>query len=154
MIARRIISFPSLGWQYPFEEMERMVNQMEFLAKAMFGSRPGMRLSPSSVFPAVNITEDKGNYIVRAELPGTKTDEIDLQINSRNLTISGERKIQFEGEEAKYHRREREAGKFSRVIRLPGDIDSNSVEAKMINGILTVEISKSEASKPKQITVN
>ncbi|MGD8365922.1 MAG: Hsp20/alpha crystallin family protein, partial [Desulfobacterales bacterium] len=53
-----------------------------------------------------------------------------------------------------YHRREREAGKFSRVIGLPGDIDSNSVEAKMVNGILTVVISKSEASKPKQISVN
>ena len=154
MIARRMINFPSMGWQNPFAEMERMVQQMDFLTKAMFGGRPEMRLSPSSVFPAVNITEDKDNYFVRAELPGIKTDEVDLQLNGRNLTISGERKIQFEGENAKYHRREREAGKFSRVIDLPGDIDSNSVEAKMVNGILTVVISKSEASKPKQISVN
>jgi HSP20 family protein len=142
MVARRMINFPSTGWQNPFTEMERMVQQMDLLTKAMFGGRPGMRLYPSRVFPAVNITEDKDNYFVRAELPG------------RNLTISGERKIQFEGENAKYHRREREAGKFSRVIGLPGDIDSNSVEAKMVNGILTVVISKSEASKPKQISVN
>jgi HSP20 family protein len=154
MIARRMINFPSRGWQNPLEEMERMINQMDLLTRAMFGGRPEMRLSPSSVFPAVNITEDKGSYIVRAELPGIKTDELDLQINGRNLTISGERKIQFEGEDAKYHRREREAGKFSRAIRLPGDIDSNSVEAKMVNGILTVVMSKSEASKPKQISVN
>ncbi len=153
MIARRMIGFPSMSWQYPFEEMERMVNQMDFLTRAVLGGRPERRLSPSSVFPAVNITEGKGNYIVRAELPGIKTDEIDLQINGRNLTISGERKIQFEGEDAKYHRREREAGKFSRVIRLPGDIDSSSVEANMVNGILTVVISKSEAAKPKQISV-
>jgi HSP20 family protein len=154
MTARRMTNFPSMGWQYPFEEMERMVQQMDFLTKAMFGGRPGLRFYPSRVFPAVNITEDKDNYFVRAELPGIKTDEIDLQINGRNLTISGERNIQFEGENAKYHRREREAGKFSRVIGLPGDIDSNSVEAKMVNGILTVVISKSEASKPKQISVN
>ena len=154
MIARRVINFPSRNWQNPREEMERMINQMGFLTRAMFGGRPEMRLSPSSVFPAVNITEDKGSYIVRAELPGIKTNELDLQINGRNLTISGERKIQFEGEDANYHRREREAGKFSRAIRLPGDIDSNSVEAKMVNGILTVVISKSEAAKPKQISVN
>jgi HSP20 family protein len=154
MIARRMINFPSVGWQYPLEEMERMVNQMDFLTRAMFGDGPGMRLSPSGVFPALNVTEGKDNYIVRAELPGIKTDEIDLQVNGRNLTISGERKIRFEGEDAKYHRREREAGKFSRAIRLPGDIDSNSVEAKMVNGILTVVISKSETSKPKQISVN
>ena len=154
MIARRMINFPSMGWQNPFTEMERMVQQMDLLTKAMFGGRPAMRLYPSRVFPAVNITEDKDIYFVRAELPGIKNDEIDLQVNGRNLTISGERKIQFEGENARYHRREREAGKFSRVIGLPGDIDSNSVEAKMVNGILTVVISKSEASKPKQISVN
>jgi HSP20 family protein len=153
MIARRMINFPSIGWQNPFEKMERMVQQMNLLTKAMYG-RPGMRLSPSRVFPALNITENKDNYFVRAELPGIKTDEIDLQINGRNLTISGERKIQFEGENAKFHRREREAGKFSRVIVLPGDIDADSVEACMVNGILTVDISKSEASKPKQISVN
>jgi HSP20 family protein len=154
MVAKRMINFPSMGWQNPFTEMEQMVQQMDVLTKAMFGGRPGMRLYPSRVFPAVNITEDKDSYFVRAELPGIKANEIDLQVNGRNLTISGERKIQFEGENAKYHRREREAGKFSRVIGLPGDIDSNSVEAKMVNGILTVVISKSEASKPKQISVN
>ena len=154
MLARRMINIPSMGWQNPFEEMERMVQQMDFLTKAMFGGRPGMRFYPSRVFPAVNITEDKDNYLVRAELPGIKTDEVDLQINGRNLTISGERKIQFEGENAKYHRREREAGKFSRVIGLPGDIDADKVDAKMVNGVLTVIISKSETSRPKQITVN
>jgi HSP20 family protein len=133
--------------------MERMIQQMDVLTKAMFG-RPGLRLSPTRVFPAVNITEDKDSFFVRAELPGIKTDEIDLQINGRNLTISGERKIRFEGENAKYHRREREAGKFSRVIGLPSDIDAGRVDAKMINGVLTVEIPKSETSRPKQITVN
>jgi HSP20 family protein len=153
MIARRIINFPSTGWQNPLAEMERMVQQMDLLTKTMFG-RPGMRLFPSRVFPAVNITEDKDNYFVRAELPGIKTDEIDLQVNGRNLAISGERKIQFKGENVKYHRREREPGKFSRVIGLPGDIDPDQVDAKMVNGVLTVKISKSETAKPKQITVN
>ena len=153
MIARRMINFPSTGWQNPFEEMGRMVEQMDVLTKAMLG-RPGMRLSPTRVFPTVNITEDKDNFFVRAELPGIKSDEIDVMVNGRNLTITGERKIQFEGENAKYHRREREAGKFSRVIGLPGDIDADKVDAKMVNGVLTVIISKSETSRPKQITVN
>ena len=91
---------------------------------------------------------------MRAELPGIKAEEIDLQVNGRNLMIAGERKIRSESEKARYHRREREAGKFSRVIGLPGDIDADSVDAKMVNGVLTVEISKSEAAKPKQITVH
>jgi HSP20 family protein len=53
-----------------------------------------------------------------------------------------------------YHRREREAGKFSRVIGLPGDINTDKVDAKLANGMLTVTIAKAEASKPKQITIN
>jgi HSP20 family protein len=153
MIARRMLNFPSMGWHNPFAEIERMARQMDLLNKAMIG-RPQMRWPHPSVFPAVNITEDKDTYFVRAELPGMKAEEIDLQVNGRNLTISGERKIQSEGDNARYHRKEREAGRFSRVIDLPGDIDAGSVVAKMVNGALMVAISKSAASKPKQIPVN
>jgi HSP20 family protein len=70
------------------------------------------------------------------------------------LTIAGERTIPSEGENVRYHRKEREAGKFSRVIGLPGDIDATQVNANMANGMLTVTVAKSEASKPRQITVN
>jgi HSP20 family protein len=74
-------------------------------------------------------------------------------VTANNLAISGERKIGAEEEGARYHRREREAGTFSRMIGLPGDIDPDKVDAKLENGILTVEVSKAEAAKPKQITV-
>jgi len=152
MVARRMYDFPATVWRKPFEEMERMSRQLGLLANAMLGS-PGLPFSPAGVFPAVNITEDKNKYYVRAELPGLKSDEIVLQVSGRNLSISGERKFQSEGENAKYHRREREEGRFSRIIGLPGDVNADSVEANMANGVLTVVISKSDASKPKQITV-
>lgn len=152
MITRRIYNFPAMGWQNPFEEMERMSRQLNLLTNAMFGSA-GLPFSPSGVFPAVNITEDVNKYYVRAELPGLKADEINLQVSGRNLSISGERKIQSEGKNAKYHRREREEGSFSRIIGLPGDLNADNVEANMVNGVLTVAIAKSEAAKPKQITV-
>jgi HSP20 family protein len=58
-----------------------------------------------------------------------------------------------EGKEVRYHRREREAGTFSRVIGLPGEIDPEKVNASLKNGILTVVVSKAEAVKPRQITV-
>ena len=152
MITRRIHNFPAMGWQNPFEEMERMSRQLNLLTNAMFGSA-GVPFSPSGVFPAVNITEDVNKYYVRAELPGIEVDAINLQVSGRNLSISGERKIQSEGKNAKYHRREREEGRFSRIIGLPGDINADNVEAHMVNGVLTVSIAKSEAAKPKQITV-
>ena len=153
MFARRLFDFPSMGWQHRFSDLEHLSRQMDRLTQAAMG-RPGLNWLSAKVFPAVNLTEDKDRYYVRAELPGIKADDLDIQVNGRTLTVSGERTIPSEGEKTRYHRKEREAGKFSRVIGLPGDIDADNVEAKMVNGVLTVAIAKSEASKPKQITVN
>jgi len=117
----------------------------------MFDDTPGQRAS-AGVYPLINLTEDRNNYYVRAELPGVKAEALDIQATANNIAISGERKIAAEGD-ARYHRREREAGSFSRMIGLPGDINSNKVDAKLENGVLTVVIAKAEAAKPKQITI-
>jgi HSP20 family protein len=115
----------------------------------------GTHPMPSAgVFPLTNVTEDNENYYVRSELPGIKSDDLDIQVTEEGISISGERKIPEEGNNARYHRREREAGKFSRLISLSKKVDVNKVEASMENGVLKVTIPKSEASKPRQITVN
>ncbi|MDD3813165.1 MAG: Hsp20/alpha crystallin family protein [Desulfocapsaceae bacterium] len=152
MITRKMMGIPSMGWPLSFDEMERMARQMNWLTGGILG-KPGTSMFSAKVFPAVNISEDKGNYYVRTELPGIWADDINLEITGRNLAISGERKIPSEGENARYHRKEREAGKFSRVISLPGDVEINSVEAKLTNGLLTITIAKAEAARPKQISV-
>jgi HSP20 family protein len=118
----------------------------------MFDTSTGQRVS-AGVFPLVNLTEDKDNYYIRAELPGVKADELDIQVTGNSLSISGERKIAAEEEGARYHRREREAGTFSRVIGLPGEVDMDKVEAKLEDGILRIVVSKAEIAKPKQINV-
>jgi HSP20 family protein len=151
MIYRRLLGFPTWRFRSPFEEIERMRRQMDLLLEDV---RAPFQRAHAGVFPLINLTEDKNNYYVRAELPGVKADELDIQAAANNLAISGERKIEAEEEGAKYHRREREAGKFSRLIGLPGDINPDKVEAKLENGILTVVVAKAEAAKPKQITVS
>jgi HSP20 family protein len=83
-----------------------------------------------------------------------KAEDLGIQIVDKTLTISGERKIPEEGEKIRYHRRERDAGRFSRAIGLPGEIDNGRIEAQMRDGLLTVTIPKAEAAKPKQIAVN
>jgi HSP20 family protein len=118
----------------------------------LFEDMPQQRVS-AGVFPLINLTEDKDNYYVRAELPGVKGEQLDIQVTGKNLAISGERKIAAEEEGARYHRREREAGTFSRMIGLPGDGDANAVEANLENGILSIIVPKAEVAKPKQITV-
>lgn len=153
MFATPMMHLPYTGLRGSLADMEQMMRQMDRMTRNLFDGRRRGYL-PSGVFPAVNITEDGDCYYVRAELPGITADAIELQVNGRNLSISGERRIESEGENARYHRREREAGRFSRVIGLPGDIDADTIEAKMVNGLLTIAIGKSEASKPKKITVN
>ena len=146
---RRFFNVPTYRIRSPWEELHRMRQQLD----QMFDDSPQQRLS-AGVFALINLTEDKDNYYVRAELPGVKGDELDIQVTGKNLAISGERKIAAEEESAKYHRREREAGTFSRMIGLPGEIDSDKVEAKLENGILSIVVSKAEIAKPKQINVS
>jgi len=148
MIYRRFFNVPTYRFRSPWDELHRMRQQLD----QVFDDAPDQRAS-SGVFPLTNLTEDKDNYYVRAELPGVKGDELDIQIASNNLAISGERKIAAEEEGARYHRREREAGTFSRMIGLPGEVDTDKVDANLENGILTVVVPKAEIAKPKQISV-
>ena len=151
MIYRSMFGLPTWRVQSPFDEFDRIRRQMDRLSEAFSGRRPGQ--VTAGVFPLVNLTEDQKNYYVRAELPGLKADELDIQVTANSLSLSGERKIAEEGNGVKYHRREREGGRFSRMLTLPGDIDAEKVEADLANGVLTVKIAKAEAAKPKQISV-
>ena len=150
MIYRRLFDIPTWRVRSPFGELERMRQQMDRLFDDAMTPH---HLHQAGVFPLINLTEDKDKFYVSAELPGVKADELDLQVTGNNLAISGERKIAAEDESAKYHRREREAGTFSRMIGLPSEVDSDKVEAKLENGILTVVVPKAEIAKPKQISV-
>lgn len=151
MIIKRMFDFPNYGWRSAFDDLERMRRDMDRL----FGQVAGRAYWPphAGVFPLVNVAEDKENFFVRAELPGMESQDINISATGKNLTISGERKIASEGENVKYHRREREGGQFNRVIALPSDIQTDKIEAGYSNGILSVTIPKAEAAVPKQITV-
>ena len=152
MFYRTSFGVPAWRLRSPFGDLGKMRNQLDSLFDAISGES-GAALG-AGVFPAVNITETQDDYFVRAELPGIKNDDLQLDIKERTLTIAGERKIEKESDEVRYHRREREAGKFSRAIALPGEVDTGNVDAKLAEGTLTVRISKSEKAKPRQITVN
>jgi HSP20 family protein len=151
MIYRRLFNLPAWGVRNPFADLEQMRRQMENML-VRYGESDVPR-QPAGVFPAINLTEDKEAYYIRAELPGVKAGDLDIQTTGRNLSIGGVRKIEAEDKTVKYHRREREAGNFSRIIALPGEIDSEKVSASMANGILTVTIPKAEKAKPRQVTV-
>jgi HSP20 family protein len=151
MIYRQLFGVPTFRYGSPFSELDLMRRQMDRLMETFSGGAASGRTA--GVFPLVNLTEDADHYYVYAEIPGIKADELDIQAERGTLSISGERKIPEEGDSVRYHRRERESGTFSRVIGLPGEIDSEKVEASLRNGILRVVVPKAEAAKPKQIVV-
>ena len=151
MLLRRISNWPSFNLRSSYDELDRLKREMDRLTRGI--TRDFFREPGAGVFPPINITETKDNYFVRAELPGIKADEIDISVTGDSLSISGERKIQAEKEDAKYHRREREAGNFSRIVNLPGQVDTVKVVANCADGILTVILPKAEEAKAKKISV-
>lgn len=152
MLYGRIYGLPRWRVKSPFEDLERMRRQMNQLLEGFSGLSPKFT-KDAGVYPAVNLTENRENFFLRAELPGVRSDDLDIQATATTISIAGERKIPAE-ESVKYHRREREAGSFSRIIGLPTEIDPERVKASMTNGILTIQVPKAEKAKPKQITVN
>jgi HSP20 family protein len=151
MLFRRISDWPSYGLGSPFEALDRMRREMDRLAGGL--GRGMFREPTAGVFPLMNITENEDGFVVRAELPGMKADEIDISVTHDTLSISGERKIPAESEDAKYHRKEREAGKFNRIVNMHSQISTEKVEASSVDGILTIVLPKAEEAKPKQITI-
>jgi HSP20 family protein len=100
------------------------------------------------------MTQDHDSFYIRSEIPGMTLNELDVSVTGRNVTISGERKIPSEDHQVRYHRREREEGKFRRQFNLPTDVESDQVQAKYRNGMLMIVLPKAESAKPKKITIN
>lgn len=135
----------------PFRELERIQRQMDRLSQNMAGAERYPRLT--GVYPLLNLSEDQDHIYVRAELPGVNPEDLDITIQDQQLILRGQRKIATEEQNVNYHRRERESGFFRRILRLPGQVDPNKVEAACKDGILTITLAKPEEVKPRQITV-
>ncbi|WP_243358379.1 Hsp20/alpha crystallin family protein [Fundidesulfovibrio terrae] len=112
---------------------------------------PNMAISqrPYS-YPPVNISEDEERIVVRCEIPGMDISELDLTLTESSLVVKGER----QAAKGKYYRQERPTGAFQRVVNIHAPIDRDKVTAKMKDGLLEVVIPKSEASKPKKISID
>jgi HSP20 family protein len=109
-------------------------------------------LSGRGVFPPVNVFVRNGDVVIRAEVPGVKPEDVQIEAERGRVTLRGERKAPPEAE-GSFHRRERRYGTFSRTIRLPEDVDVEKAEAKYRNGVLTLRVPRAEAAKPRRIEV-
>lgn len=133
----------------PFERLIELQRELERALNApLFGFEPA-----ASVFPPLNIFNDREGIVVRAEVPGFRPDQIEVTVEPRVLVLKGERPADEYPKPGGYHRRERQYGSFARSVVLPPDLDTSKATAECRNGLLTIRIPKVEEAKPKQIPV-
>lgn len=146
---------PLARWS-PLKELEEMEKRLS----TIFGRSPvatsGEKKEAITVAewsPLVDITEDDKEYLIKAELPEMKKEEIKISVHEDVLSISGERKYEKEEKGKKYHRVERAYGSFVRSFTLPEDSDGSKINAEYKEGVLKLHLPKSEKAKPKAIEV-
>ena len=132
-----------------WREMDRLQQDMNRL----FGDLNVNQTRKTSSFPAINIWAAEESARVTAEIPGVSKDDLEINVTGDTLTLSGVRSQDDLPEGARYHRQERRFGEFSRSIQLPYTVDVNKVKAVFKNGVLSVDLPRVEAEKPKKITV-
>lgn len=132
-----------------WHEMDRIQREMNKLFSAY--QPTGTRSTDS--FPPLNLWADEEQVLLKAEVPGIQTEDLNISIEENTLTLSGERVREEFPENSSIHRQERGYGKFTRAINLPFRVDQDKVEAAMSNGILTISLPRAEEDKPKKITI-
>jgi len=136
----------------PFKEISTLREEIDRLFDSFFGRQTSMATEGFWV-PAIDVEETDSDYIVKAELPGLKKDDIKIAVTEDTLTISGERKMEKEEKGKTYHRIEMNYGKFERTIRFPSEVNPEKAKASYKDGILTVTIPKSEKTKAKELEI-
>ena len=143
-------------WE-PFRDLLSLQERMNRLFDDSFrgarGSDEDWALGGSWA-PAVDIYEQDGNIVLKAELPGIDPKDVDVRVENNTLTLRGERKHDQEVKKENYHRVERTYGTFTRSFTLPNVVDTNNIKADYRDGVLRMTLPKREEAKPKQISIS
>jgi HSP20 family protein len=150
MIVRQVSPWGA-GWNTPTAAVAQMRRDMESLLERLTGGTQTDG-SMAGVFPPMNVSEDRDHYYVRALVPGIDAAQLNVSVVHQTIAVSGTRQS-AEEEGVSYHRKERAEGPFSRSVTIPAPFDGTRVEAKYVDGILTLTLPKPEAAKPRRVTV-
>ncbi len=118
-----------------------------------FDSAVGQSVDRGGFHPGVDIVEHDNKYEIRVDLPGMKKDEVNIELEDNTLSVSGERKTEKEDKNKRYHLVESRYGTFTRSFTLPRNINRDSINAKMQDGVLNISIEKSEDAVSRQIKI-
>lgn len=142
-------------WNH-LKELEALRHGLsDFFVRSPVGSSAGHeeQIAVPEWAPLVDISEDDQEYLIKAELPEVKKEDVRVTAEEGTLTITGERRFEKEEKDKKYHRVERAYGRFARRFSLPGDASPTQVSAEFKDGVLTVHLTKTEKAKPLQVDI-
>jgi HSP20 family protein len=139
-------------WE-PLRELSSLQSEMNRLFNTVFDA-PTANGGLRRWVPAMDLVETQDDFVLRADLPGVKMDDVKIEIEDSVLTISGERKAETETKDEGFYRLERAFGSFSRSLTLPKGINPDAVRATFTDGVLEVHVPKPEASKPRRIEIS
>lgn len=132
--------------------LTRLQDEMSDLFGRFFGDRDLM-WSGQRFWPAINVAEKEDAISVEVEIPGCKAEDIELSVHGNSLTIKGEKKERSEEKKENYYHQESRYGSFHREVILPSEVDPDKVQAKCLEGVLTITMPKAEKAKAKKIKI-
>jgi len=144
-----------IRWE-PARELQSIRQEMNRLFGTFFDSPAGAGDGGAlrRWIPAMDLIEEDDRYVLRADLPGVREDEVHVELEDNVLTISGERKSEHEERKEGLYRLERASGSFSRSLTLPEGIDPDSIQARFDKGVLEVRVPKPEQRKPRRVAIS
>jgi HSP20 family protein len=113
----------------------------------------GSRTAGSGASPLVNVFNDGEDFVLVAELPGVKKEDLDVQVRGDTVRIQGKKAVE-NADNASVHRRERTAGQFDRTLTLPAQLDAAKVSAEYRDGVLTLRLPRAESERARTVTIN
>ena len=140
-------------WE-PLREVSSLQTELNRLFNTMFESPTVGNGGTRRWSPAMDLLETEDHFVLRADLPGMREEDVAIELEDNVLTVSGERKSDHEENGEGFYRVERAFGSFSRSLTLPRGIDAEAVSAGFTNGVLEVRIPKPEQRKPRKIAIS
>lgn len=138
----------------PMKELVNLQDEMNRLFNEFFSRKPeSRRIVEREWSPDVDVAETDNAFVVTAEIPGIDKKDIKITFHNNVLTIKGEKKKEEEIKEQNFHQIERVYGSFQRSFTLPSDVEADKIEASYKNGILKINIPKSEEERAKEINI-
>lgn len=137
----------------PFREFSRMEENFDRLFNEMTNMKKGTGGEIAEFSPSCDISEDAANYTLKFDLPGVPKEQVHVEVNGDQLTVRAERREEKKTDDKKKHLSEIFYGSYSRSFTLPAPMDDKKVNAKFENGVLTIQVPKTEALKSKQVLI-